>query len=96
MPEKRKSAFIRATQEAQATAPTVSPTRAPLHRAPVEQQEPKAVQKEKVSFYLEPTQTRKLDDLAYQHLTKTGRRINRNDIVRHLIEQCEQSTLADL
>ena len=41
------------------------------------------------SFYLTPTQLRKLDDLAYTYNGRTGKRINRNDIIRHLVDTCD-------
>jgi len=48
------------------------------------------------SFYLLPEQLLKLDDLAHNHYRRTGRRINRNDIVRHLVDRCELNDIADL
>ncbi len=48
------------------------------------------------SFYLSPEQLLKLDDLAHNHYRRTGRRINRNDIVRHLVDRCELNDIADL
>ena len=51
---------------------------------------------QKISFYLTEDQTNKLDDLAYGYRKRTGKRINRNDIVRYLIDQCTLETLADL
>ena len=50
----------------------------------------------KVSFYLTPEQAEKLDDLAYEHKKLTGKRINRNDIVRHLIDHCSIEDLHDI
>lgn len=50
----------------------------------------------KTSFYLTQEQTDKLDDLAYEHKKRTGQRINRNDIVRHLIDQCDIDSLANI
>ncbi len=50
----------------------------------------------KTSFYLTPQQVEKLDDLAYEHKKKTGKRINRNDIVRYLIDRCELEDLRDI
>lgn len=38
------------------------------------------------SFYLTPQQIKKLDDLAYVYNGRTGKRINRNDIIRHWID----------
>jgi hypothetical protein len=50
----------------------------------------------KVSFYLTPEEEQKLDDLAYEHKKRTGKRINRNDIVRHLIDNCSIEDLHNL
>lgn len=51
----------------------------------------------KVSFYLTPGQEKKLDDLADDYRRQhDGKRINRNDIVRHLINQCTLETLESL
>lgn len=64
----------------------------PPHSETVPQMEPqkqgKAKKDTKVSFYLTAEQEQKLDDLAYEHKKRTGKRINRNDIVRHLIDHC--------
>lgn len=71
-----------------------------LHRETAKPQESKAVKvakKEvKVSFYLTPEQEQKLDDLAYEHKKHTGKRINRNDIVRHLIDSCSIESLQSI
>lgn len=130
MPEKRKSAFLRATQEAQtvvplqesnAAIPASSETAIPLSShaaitqqgetakqqsseavAPIYSEEAKlqsgitAKKQEKATFYLTSEQIRKLDRLAYEHLESTGRRINRNDIVRLLIDQCSLDSLQGL
>ena len=50
----------------------------------------------KVSFYLTPEQEQKLDDLAYEHKKQTGKRINRNDIVRHLVDHCSIEDLQNI
>jgi len=50
----------------------------------------------KVSFYLTSEQEQKLDDLAYEHKKRTGKRINRNDIVRHLIDHCSSEDLQNI
>jgi hypothetical protein len=47
----------------------------------------------KASFYLTPEQANKLDDLAHDFKKAHGKRINRNDIVRYLIDQCSLETL---
>ena len=62
----------------------------------VTQQHRKTVKKErKISFYLTSEQERKLDDLAYDFLQRTGKRINRNDIVRFLVDQANGDLLID-
>jgi len=45
------------------------------------------------SFYIPPEQLGHLDELVFYHNRRTGQRINRNDIVRHLIAK---SRLEDL
>jgi hypothetical protein len=48
------------------------------------------------SIYLTPKQLDKLDDLAYLYNKRTGKRINRNDIVRHLVDACDIGSLQGL
>jgi len=48
------------------------------------------------SFYLTPIQLRKLDDLAYTYNGRTGKRINRNDIIRRLVDTCDIGHLQGL
>jgi hypothetical protein len=107
MAAKRKNAYFRATQEAQHSEAVTQPdsqTVAPSHgkaekhedRETVVPEQKTEVGKEKISFYLAPGQTDKLDDLAYKHKKRTGKRINRNDIVRHLIDQCTLESLDGL
>lgn len=55
-----------------------------------------AEKREKVTFYLNTEQAGKLDDLVYQHRKIKGKRTNRNDIVRYLIDQCSIEWLEDL
>jgi hypothetical protein len=43
---------------------------------------------EKITFYLTGEQVRKLDQLEIEYRMHTGHRINRNDLIRHLVEQC--------
>ena len=40
------------------------------------------------SIYLTPAQLRKLDQLAYEYNEQTEKRINRNDIIRYLVDRC--------
>lgn len=48
---------------------------------------------QKTTFYLTPAQLDTLDELAYGYKRKTGKRINRNDIVRFLVEHAQLETL---
>jgi hypothetical protein len=63
----------------------------PLHRSTV-----KTKKERKVSFYLTPEQESKLYDLEIACYQQYGKRINRNDIVRYLIEQCMFESLSGL
>jgi len=109
MPEKRKSAFIRATQEAQGvTTPTAAPTNTvtplqgatvvPSNRETTPQREASAGPKKdkKVTFYLTQEQEDKLDALEIEFRQRHKRKVNRNEIVRLLIDQCDIDSLADL
>jgi len=129
MAQKRRSAFMRATQEAQQGSETVKPLNreeveeskkqdafssaiesngatatqqkgevvrqldsednTPFHGLTVKEQDSDAVKKsEKISFYLTPDEARKLNDLEYEQRKRTGRRVNRNDLIRHLVDTC--------
>jgi hypothetical protein len=48
---------------------------------------------EKITFYLTVEQANKLDDLAHDYKKRRGKRINRNDIVRYLIDHCTLESL---
>lgn len=50
----------------------------------------------KVTFYLTPEQSSKLDDLVYLYKKQTRKSVNRNDIVRLLIDHCTLELLAKL
>jgi Uma2 family endonuclease len=50
---------------------------------------------EKISFYLRPDQLDKLDELALAYKKQVGTRINRNEIVRRLIDRCDLRLLLD-
>ncbi len=76
-------------QEEQDTKPS------PSHSETVKP--PKDQFSRKVSFYLTSEQEKKLDDLADDYRRQhEGKRINRNDIVRHLINRCTLETLESL
>ncbi len=51
---------------------------------------------EKTTFYLRPDQLDKLDELALAYRRRTGRRIDRQDIVRALIDYCTLDTLGEV
>jgi hypothetical protein len=92
------------TPPQQQTQPPVPPAAEaetpPTPPGPAEtpQQAPKAQVRnvKPTSFYLTPTQLRKLDDLAYTYNGRTGKRVNRNDIVRHLVDSCDIGNLQGL
>ena len=126
MAEKRKSAFMRATQEAQVRplSQEDSETVKLLDREELKKQDAfqsgdvsnsstaseqgrdevkqfdreektafnsetvKQQKSEKISFYLTPDEARKLNDLEYEQRNRTGRRVNRNDLIRYLIDSC--------
>src|SRR5437867_4265873 len=50
----------------------------------------------KTSFYIRAEQIEKLDDLAHEYKKRTGKRIDRQDIVRALIDETNLDTLLNL
>ena len=111
MAAKRKSAYFAATeaaqkqQESETVSPSQSETVKPLDSNTVIQQSREAVKPlngetvipfVKATFYLTPLQSEKLDDMAYDHKKRTGQRINRNDIVRYLIDQATLDSLTGI
>jgi len=48
---------------------------------------------EKISFYLRPDQVDKLDELALAYKKRTGVRLNRNELVRRLIDRADLDLL---
>jgi hypothetical protein len=81
-----------------ASASPTTPAALPTQK---EQEKEKEAQRQRrylkqTSFYLSPDQLLKLDSLAHTHYVQTGARINRNDIVRHLVDRCKLGDLADL
>jgi hypothetical protein len=50
----------------------------------------------KTSFYLRPDQTEKLDDLEHECKKRTGRRIDRQDIIRALIDSANLESVLQL
>ena len=53
-------------------------------------------QLEKTTFYLTHLQAEKLDDLAHDYKKRTGQRINRNKIVRYLIDRATLDQLSGI
>ncbi len=108
MPEKRKSAFIRATQEAQTgTAANISTnTVTPLQGETVAhsnlvttpQREASTTPKKdkKVTLYLTQAQEDKLDGLEVEFYQRHKRKANRIEIIRYLIDQCDIDSLSGL
>jgi hypothetical protein len=109
MAKQRSSAFIRATSEAsqtnQAPAPTPTEKETTLPPTPntVSSSTPETVPHDdlvvKTSFYPRQDQLEKLDDLASEYNKRYRRqrkKIDRQDIVRHLIDKCDLDALADL
>jgi hypothetical protein len=68
----------------------------PLNRQTVAQSHRETVRLDKITFYLTAEQIKKLDQLEIEYRMNTGRRINRNDLVRHLIEQCSITSFDDM
>ncbi len=58
-----------------------------------QQMDSEDVAREKITFYLRPDQTDKLDDLVLAYKRQTGKRINRNEVVRRLIDFCDLDML---
>jgi hypothetical protein len=50
----------------------------------------------KTSFYLQPDQIEKLDDLGHECKKRTGRRIDRQDIIRALIDSADLESVLRL
>ena len=69
----------------------------PEQRKGFDPQENDGKNREKVTIYLSSDHIRKLDSLVYEHNCKSrGKRINRNHIVRYLIDQCTAESLKGL
>ncbi len=86
----RPSIFRKTDQEIPETEETE--TAPPPHTAepnmpPQEREEEKeSVTLERTTLYLHPSQSDKLDSIALAHKKRTGKRINRSDIIRRLID----------
>jgi hypothetical protein len=65
----------------------------PPPTAAVPPQSDPSTMREKVPFYLRPDQLDKLDELALAYRKHTGQRLNRNDIIRQLVDQCDLDML---
>jgi hypothetical protein len=105
MAAKRPSAFFQAIQEDKPSQDQVE------HPAAIEVEpqsvdkvipqnlnnvKPQKEERSRVTMYLKPGQEQKLDVLAVEYLKATGKRINRNDIVRWLVEECDTDMLLQL
>ncbi len=63
----------------------------------IEQHDSVTEERQKVTFYLSQEQILKLDNLVYIYNSKIrGKRINRNHIIRYLIDDCTIEILAQL
>ena len=51
--------------------------------------------REKITFYLRPDQIDKLDELTLAYKRRTGQRLNRNELVRRMIDRCDLHLLLD-
>lgn len=51
--------------------------------------------REKITFYLRPDQIDKLDELTLAYKRRTGQRLNRNELVRRMIDRCDLQLLLD-
>ncbi len=51
--------------------------------------------REKITFYLRPDQIDKLDELTLAYKRQTGKRLNRNALVRQLIDRCTLDMLLE-
>jgi hypothetical protein len=77
-----------------ASSQSTAPRTAPPEPTPTKTSQARKVKP--TSIYLTSEQLRKLDDLAYTYNGRTGKRINRNDIVRHLVDTCDIGSLQGL
>lgn len=68
-------------------------TALPQNSEDVSQQNSITVKQEKATFYLDPVHSDKLEELRLEYKKRTGRRINRQDVVRRLIENCSITDL---
>ena len=69
---------------------------APPPTAPTQEPRKEVRNFKQTSIYLTQEEIVKLDDLAHAHFKRTGNRINRNDIIRLLVDRCQLSDIADL
>ncbi len=92
---KRKSAFSRALQEAQ-NSTTVEQKNGETVKPLRGDSETVKDGLTKTSFYIRRDQVEKLDDLAHEFKKRTGKRIDRQDIVRALIDEINLDNLLNL
>jgi len=91
---KRQSAYFKATQGT-AVQPEGEPAqeKTPSHSDTVTQ---RVKVDKKTSFYLSDAQKKKLNDLEAECWQRFSKKINRNEIVRFLIDGCSLETLQAL
>lgn len=90
---KRKSAYseILAEQQKQVEATQDTQEREKLNQNTVIPQntvkpQPKTQQRKKITFYLEPDQASRIDDLIEAFRQKTGMKINQQTLIRRLVQ----------
>jgi hypothetical protein len=84
---------VRSRTAEQQTVPPSAPAPRPASEPATTEQGHEPVQKQTrnvkpTSIYLTSAQLRKLDQLAYEYNEQTEKRINRNDIIRYLVDRC--------
>ncbi len=81
---------IEATNQETTLAPEQKDTATPQSSiVPQKSTKPQVSELEKLSFYLEPKQVNKVYDLVEDYRKRTGIRVNRNDIIRRIIDIAE-------
>jgi len=67
-----------------------------LHSDTVAPLEESTLKTNKTSFYLTAGEIRKLKELEIEYYQRTGQSVNRNDLVRYLIDTCTLDTFSNL
>lgn len=75
-------------EEKQGMMPTIQEQKPnELQEQEEEKEEKETVKLERTTLYLHPDQSDKLDSISLIHKKRTGKRINRSDIIRRLIDK---------